>query len=131
MNPRDYIANMPTMEERFGFASANTIIGDLLARIRRTQVENPDKGELAVMMRTPDGSIMDMESLWPEGFATFRAEGYVNGMPCFIVGHVSTLSLFCAFEERKGRARVGFRTDTIPANAPATEPQSEAEQTEP
>jgi hypothetical protein len=125
------LRDMPTLEERYNFASAEAVIGDLLSRLRKEQEAHPEKGALAVLMRTPDGRIMDVESLWPEGFFTFRAEGYVSGMPCFIIGHISTLSLFCAFEGQKGKPRVGFRTDTQPTQASTIEPRPEPEQTEP
>jgi len=117
---------IPTMSERFAFTSALTIIGDLLSRIRKAQEEAPETAHMVVTMRTPDGSIMDVESVWPEGFATFRAEGYVNGMKCFVVGHISTLCLFCAFDTTKGRSRVGFVSDNVP-----TEPPPESEPTAP
>lgn len=131
MNPSDLYPKMPTMEERFFFTSAEAVIKSVLSRVSAAHAASQNKDALVVTMRTPDGRVMDVESLWAESFATFRADGYVNEMPCSVIGHISTLCLFYAFEERKSRNRVGFRTDTVVDNPPVTESQPQSEQKEP
>jgi hypothetical protein len=44
-------------------------------------------------------------------FSGFLAKGYIDNLPCSIIGHISTLNIFCAYEAGRGKTRVGFILD--------------------
>ena len=122
-NMQNLLANMPTWEERFEFASAARVISNTALNIKEWEVKVPHGKHLVVTMQTPDGRIMLVETVKPEGFYTFSAHGYIDAMPCMMVGHISTLRLFCAYEETKGKAKVGFIAEVLPEPKPIIESQ--------
>lgn len=106
--------------ERFSVAETIAAIDH---EIKALEVANPER-YLVVTMRTIDGRIMDVQKIRAEGFSAYIAEGFIEGMPCMIAAHASTLNLFIAFEEKKGRVPVGFIVE--PPRA-VIEPQPESE----
>ena len=77
------------------------------------------------------GDIMDVEEIRPNGWQFFIATGYVNGVPCRIVGHFATLYLYCSYEEKKkGRRPVGFTIVTEPLNEPQPLPEQQSQGSE-
>ena len=109
------------------FSSSGSIT-DLAKEINVWEKETPENKQLAVMLRTPNGEIMDVEKIRPNGWQFFIAEGYIQGMPCKVAGHIATLSLFCSYEEtRKGKNPAGFTIVIEPLNKPQSlsEPESQ------
>jgi hypothetical protein len=108
--------------------SSSGSINDLAKEIVAWEKEAPGDKHLAVMMRTPNGAIMDVEKIRPNGWQFFIAEGYIQGMPCKVAGHIATLSLFCSYEEtRKGKSPAGFTIVTESLNQPQPLPESESQ----
>jgi hypothetical protein len=122
--PRFEIPEVPAIFECF---SARRAISEIKIEVDRLIAETPEGMALVMTMRTPDGRIMDVSLLTHRGFSTFWAEGRINNLPCKVMGHVSTLSLFFAYEESRSKAHVpGF---VIEVSEPQTsEPQPESEQ---
>ena len=121
--------NVPAMltDRLTAIFSSGTSISDLAQEVELWKQNAPENKHLIVMLRTPNGELMDVEQVRPSGWQLFIAEGYINGMPCRVAGHIATLSLFCTYDEVKGRNRVGFKVVTEPLN----EPQPAPEQTTP
>lgn len=107
--------HFPSAEEIQYFASAAKLIGEMANRINDWSYQAPEGQHLEVLMPLPDGRIMLVEEIAPLSFNAFRASGYVEGMKFFVIAHVSTLQVFCAFAEaRKGAQPVGFKITTTP-----------------
>ncbi len=117
---------VPTLEERMEFSSAAQTISSIAEEIRAWKERTPQNYHLVVTLRTPDGRVMDVETLKAAAFQTFTAEGNIMGLPCMIAGHIATLALLCSYEETKGKSRAGF---TVLLSELATEPPPTPEQT--
>jgi len=121
-------SNIPTMSDhlRAIFSSQNTITA--LAEEYNAWKQNAPEGKHVVAtMRTPDGRIMDIETIKANGWQGYIAEGFIEGMCSMIGGHIATLSFFCSYEETKGGRRpVGFKIVAEPVIEPPQEPQSTA-----
>jgi hypothetical protein len=115
-------ANIPTISDHLqAIFSSGQSISKLAEEVEVWKQETPENKHLVLNMRTPDGRIMDVGAIRPSGWQMFIAEGYIDEMPCKIVGHIATLLVFCSYEETKGKSRVGF---TIKIER-TTEPQPE------
>lgn len=102
-------------------ASAEVAIAAFAKEIEELEAAAPEKQSLVVTMQTPDGRTMLVESIKPVHFSGFLAKGYIDNLPCSIIGHISTLNIFCAYEAGRGKTRVGFILD----QSEAAEPQQE------
>lgn len=111
--------HIPSLEERMEFSSAAQTITVIARQITEWEKTCPEGKHPVVNMRTPDGRSMDIERVRPEGFNVFIAEGYIEGLRCMIAAHLSTLMLFCSFEEDRGKSRAGF-TAVLPERAALT-----------
>jgi hypothetical protein len=127
VNYSKMIANLPTNEERFAFASANHFIGDLAKKIHEMQDSTPKGMYFVVLMETPDRRQMAVTSIQAIGYNAFSAEGFIDNLKCVVVGHVSQIKLFCTYEEGKATAhRPGF---IIKASEPQPAPEQQAQDT--
>ncbi len=91
---------------------SDKLIAAIAEEIEDWEAQVPEGKHLVIMLRTPDGRVMDVGLVRPSGWQGFSAEGYIQGMPCMIVGHIATLALFCSYEETKGKSQVGFKIIT-------------------
>ena len=104
--------------DRFSVAETISAIAEEIQEIERN---SPDK-RFVVMMRTPDGRMMQIYTLRPRGFSTFVGEGWIDDMKCKVLGHVSTLSVFVAIEDKDSKKPVGFKIGTATT---VSQPESE------
>lgn len=130
-NPGDFLASLPpSLQERMKFMSASDVLVALVKQLEKWQKKEKEGEQLAVMMTLPDGRVMNVTEIAPNGFNTFFATGYVEGMLMMMTGHISTLSVFCAYEQvGKGARRAGFTITTTPpaeSEPQATEPPAPA-----
>jgi len=93
---------------------ADRTIAALAETIQGWEEKTPEGKHLVVTLQTPDGRVMVVALVKPTGDQSFVAEGMINGIPCMITGHIGTLSLFCSYEEPKGKSRLGFRIEAAP-----------------
>lgn len=129
---KNAMQNMPrivSISEQIGaiFSSSGSI-SDLAKEIADWEKSAPENTHLVLMLRTPNNDMMDVEKIRPNGWQFFVAEGYIQGMPAKVAGHIATLSLYVTYEEtRKGTRRAGFTIETKPLNQPQPipEPQSQ------
>ena len=112
--------HIPTMEERMQFSSAAYTISEMAGEIEKWKENTPKNSHLVVILQTPDGRSMDVHQVRPSGFQSFVAEGNIQGLPCMLAGHISTLALLCSYEEDRGKDTPGFKI-VIPKAV--TEPQ--------
>jgi hypothetical protein len=90
------------------------------SEIERWKAETPDGKHLVVMLGTPDGGIMDVETFRFLGRFAYRASGYVNGERNMAVGHVATLAFRGFYEDDfKGTGHAGFQSFIRSQPAPA------------
>jgi hypothetical protein len=108
------IPNVPNIiTERLNeMFSSGQSIHDLAQELEQWKKDTPENKILVVMMRTPNGEVMDVEQVRPNGSQFFIAEGYIKGMPGKMAGHIATLSLFFAYEELRTKKQVGFKIVT-------------------
>ena len=110
-------ANLPSVpsimqDVLLNLFSASNTIKDLGEVITKWRDDAPEHKHLVVTLRTPDGRVMDVNSLRNQGAQAFVAEGNIMGMPSMVMGHISTLSLFFSYEETKGTNPAGFKIAT-------------------
>ena len=70
--------------------------------------------------------MMLVESVSPLGHSGYIAQGYIDELKCKVIGHISTLMLFCAPEASREKAQrfVGFIPSSITEPLPESEPES-------
>lgn len=122
-NPKDMnIPNVPNIiSERLNdMFSSGQSIHDLAQELEQWKKDTPENKILVVMMRTPNGEVMDVEQVRPNGSQFLIAEGYIKGMPGKVAGHIATLSLFFAYEEPRTKKQVGFKIVTEAISATPT-----------
>lgn len=111
------LSNIRTISDHLNdMFSSTQSIHDLAQEVEKWKANTPKNQILVVMIRTPNGDIMDVEQVRPNGSQLFIAEGYIKGMPGKVVGHIATLSLFFAYEEIRSKNQVGFKMVTEGAN---------------
>ena len=116
------LAKMPTMAERFSFASAGDFIYELSQKLYKWQEKPPENMTFVVFLKTPDGRRMQVATLEAFGYNGFVADGYIDDLHCMTIGHISQLQLFCTFEDARSRAHeVGF---VIKATPPQPAPEA-------
>jgi len=115
--------NIPSLTDHIrGTFGSDRLISVIAEEIEEWKQKVPEGKHLVIHLRTPQGEIMDVGLVKPTGWQGFMAEGFVNGLPCMVTGHIATLSLFCTYEETKGMKSVGFKIVTEAANATQKEP---------
>lgn len=100
---------------------AERLIGFIAEDIEEWKRNAPEGKHMVIHLRTPHGEIMDVGFLKATGAQGFIAKGHVNGLQSMVTGHISTLLLFCTYEETKGTKSVGFKIVTDASNAPQKE----------
>ena len=108
MNNTIDVLNMPTIHE---LTSAEYQIGAMAEEMKKWGQSTPEGMHMIVTMKVPDGRMMLVEQVKPLAHRTFVAVGYINELKCMVTGHISTLCLFCAYEEKRGAKQVGFKLD--------------------
>jgi hypothetical protein len=116
------IPNVPNIiTERLNeMFSSGQSISDLAQELEQWKKEVPENKILVVMMRTPNGEVMDVEEVRANGSQFFIAEGKIKGMPGKVAGHIATLSLFFVYEEPRTKNKVGFKIVTEAISATPT-----------
>jgi hypothetical protein len=116
---------VPTFGNLLDEYSAEALVASFIKEVRIMQADAPPDKVLVVTMLTPDGRDMDVATIKAAGANGFVATGLIERLPCTVFGHVSTFRVFCAFEARSKRTRLGFIVE-VPEPA-VTEPQTEPE----
>jgi hypothetical protein len=100
----------PTIHE---LAGAEYQIGAMAEEIEKWKKDAPEGKHMVVSMRVPDGRSMLVAQVRPLAHGTYVATGFIDELPCMVTGHISTLVLFCAYEEKRGRSQAaGFTVAT-------------------
>ena len=90
----------------------------LLQRLSETMIqwrkELPDDVQPAILAVLNGGIQIDVERMAQESFHGIRIEGLLNGNPCMLLSHQSSVQLLCfvkKIEKAKPRRKIGFVID--------------------
>ena len=96
----------------------------LLQRLSETMIqwrkELPDDVQPAILAVLNGGIQIDVERMAQESFHGIRIEGLLNGNPCMLLSHQSSVQLLCfvqKIEKAKPRRKIGFVIDGVETEA--------------
>ena len=101
--------------EQNDYQSAGVLMKSLASSITEWRKQLPENVQPAVMALLNGGVQIDVSSLAQESFHGIRVEGKVNGVPCIVLAHQSTLQLLCYVQPinppETPKRRIGFIID--------------------
>ncbi|MCW8879040.1 MAG: hypothetical protein OQJ89_06520 [Kangiellaceae bacterium] len=96
------------------YQSAGALMRRLADTIVQWREQLPDDMEPAILAVMHGGIQINVERLAQESFHGIRIEGNMNGSPCMLLAHQSTVQMLCfvkKVEEQKVKRRIGFIID--------------------
>lgn len=87
---------MPTAEEAHEFQAAERMLRRLSEAIIAWRSALPKESQPSVQALLNDGRAIEVVNLSVESFHGIRIEGRLNGAPCLLLAHQSTIQLLCA-----------------------------------
>lgn len=106
---------MPSHKEQNDYQSAGVLMKSLASAITEWRKQLPENVQPAVLALLNGGVQIDVTSLAQESFHGIRVEGKVNGVPCIVLAHQSTLQLLCYVQPinppETPKRRIGFIID--------------------
>ncbi len=113
--PRTSIAEVPTEDEQLNeYRSAGVLMRRLADTVLQWREQLPDEQQPAIVAILNGGVQVNVERLAQESFHGIRIEGTVNGSPCMLLSHQSSVQLLCYVEQvekEEFRRRIGFIID--------------------
>lgn len=113
--PRTSVAEVPTEEEQLNlYRSAGVLMRRLADTVLQWREQLPDDQQPAIVAILNGGVQVNVERLAQESFHGIRIEGTVNGNPCMLLSHQSSVQLLCYVEQvekEEFRRRIGFIID--------------------
>jgi len=106
---------MPTSEERNHYQSASVLMKRLANAITQWRGQLTENVQPAIVAILHGGVQVDVTTLAQESFHGIRVEGTVNGIPCIVLAHQSTVQLLCYIQPinppETPRRKIGFIID--------------------
>ena len=96
------------------YQSAGALMRRLADTIMQWRQQLPEDMEPAILAVMNGGIQINVERLAQESFHGIRIEGNMNGSPCMLLAHQSTVQMLCfvkKVEEPKVKRRIGFIID--------------------
>lgn len=111
--PRLKVRRVPTQEESNEYQSAGILMRHLADTIIQWREQLPEGQEPAILAILNGGMRIQVERLAQESFHGIRIEGFMNGAPCMLLAHQSTVQLLCFIQpiednEQHQRRKIGF-----------------------
>ena len=104
----------PTAEEVNEYQSAGVLMRRLADTILLWRQQLPEDQQPAILAIMYGGIQIAVERLAQEGFHGIRIEGKLNGNPCMLLAHQSTVQLLCyveKVEKKEFKRKIGFIID--------------------
>jgi hypothetical protein len=108
------IPQMPTQEEINEYQSASVLMQALAEEALQWKQRLPENYKPAILAVLYGGIQIHVQTLSQVSFHGIRIEGNMNGAPCSLLAHQSTVQLLCYAEEIKAntpRNPIGFVWD--------------------
>ena len=106
------IPRMPTQEEINEYQSASVLMQALAEEALQWKERLPENYKPAILAILYGGIQIHVQTLSQVSFHGIRIEGSMNGAPCSLLAHQSTVQLLCYAEEIKGKRNpIGFVWD--------------------
>ncbi len=105
------IPRMPTQEEINKYQSASVLMQALAEEALQWKERLPENYKPAILAVLYGGIQIHVQTLSQVSFHGIRVEGTMNGAPCSLLAHQSTVQLLCYAEEIKAdtpRNSIGF-----------------------
>jgi hypothetical protein len=106
--------HIPTQKEVNEYQSAGILMRRLADAILQWREQLPETQQPAILALLYGGIQINVERLAQESFHGIRIEGKMNGVPCMILAHQSTVQLLCYVEnveKVESRRQIGFIID--------------------
>jgi hypothetical protein len=105
---------LPTQEEVNEYQSAGILMRRLADTILQWRDKLPETQQPAIVAFLYGGIQINVERLAQESFHGIRIEGKMNGNPCMMLAHQSTVQLLCYVEnveKEEFKRKIGFIID--------------------
>jgi queuine/archaeosine tRNA-ribosyltransferase len=102
------------------YQSARALLQRLSQTMTDWRKELDDDVQPAIVAILNGGIRIDVERMAQESFHGIRIEGLLNGNPCMLLSHQSSVQLLCfvqKIEKEKPRRKIGFIIDGIETEA--------------
>ncbi len=115
------IPRLANFEDSNAFQSSAVLLRRLAESIRQWRRTLPDELQPAVLALLNGGVQIDVTSLAQECFHGIRIEGQIQGAPCVVLAHQSTVQLLCIAQPvippETPRRPIGFVIEGEPSEA--------------
>jgi hypothetical protein len=105
---------IPTPKEQNNYQSAGVLMRRLADTIAQWRTQVPDDSQPAITAILHGGIQINVSLLAEESFHGIRIEGTINGSPCMLLAHQSSVQLLCyvaKVEKEESRRKIGFIID--------------------
>lgn len=102
------------------YQSARVLLQRLSQTVADWRKELDDDVQPAILAILNGGLQIDVERMAQESFHGIRIEGLLNGNPCMLLSHQSSVQLLCfvqKIEKKKPRRKIGFIIDGVETEA--------------
>ncbi len=102
------------------YQSARALLQRLSETMTQWRKELSDDVQPAILAVLNGGIQIDVERMAQESFHGIRIEGLLNGNPCMLLSHQSSVQLLCfvqKIEKAKPRRKIGFIIDGVETEA--------------
>ncbi|TQV89164.1 hypothetical protein [Aliikangiella coralliicola] len=102
------------LKEANEYRSAGVLMRRLADTITQWRQQLPEDEEPAILAVMYGGIQINVERLAQESFHGIRIEGNMNGSPCMLLAHQSTVQMLCfvkKVEQQAAKRRIGFIID--------------------
>lgn len=109
--PSINIPRVPTDRERNDYQSAAVLMRELADTIAQWRTAVPEDTQPAILAILYGGIQIHVNSLEEVSFHGIRIEGTLNGLPCVMLAHQSTVQLLCYVQritEEEPKRKIGF-----------------------
>ncbi|WP_444996553.1 hypothetical protein [Aliikangiella sp. IMCC44359] len=106
--------SMNDLREANEYQSAGILMRRLADTITQWREQLPEDEEPAILAVMYGGIQISVERLAQESFHGIRIEGNMNGSPCMLLAHQSTVQMLCfvkKVEKKTVKRRIGFIID--------------------
>ena len=102
------------------YQSARALLQRLSQTVMDWRKELDEDVQPAILAIMNGGIQIDVERMAQESFHGIRIEGLLNGNPCMLLSHQSSVQLLCfvqKIEKKKPRRKIGFIIDGVETEA--------------
>jgi len=112
--PRIDPVRIPTSKEQNSYQSAGELMRRLADTVTQWRTQVPADSQPAIIAVLHGGIQINVTLLAEESFHGIRIEGTIDGNPCMLLAHQSTVQLLCHIakvEKEEFRRKIGFIID--------------------